>query len=869
MEKIMGLFLILLNMSVTATIVAIVIILVRGLILKRVPKSFSYVLWVVLLFRLISPFSISSSLSFMNIINPPTQENTVVFEYIPRNFTSINRSQVDMGIDTINNSVNTVLTEAVNTASVNPMEIILFISTIIWLIGIVGFIVYSIIGYKKVLNKVSTSVIYKAQIVEDIKTKLNFNRNIKVYKSDQIESPFVIGFVTPKVYLPTFIKDSEIPYVLMHEFIHIKRFDYLIKPLSYLILIFHWFNPVMWISYSLMSKDMEMSCDERVMGILGDEIKYDYSNSLLSMALKENILLNGSPLSFGESNVKSRIKNILKFKKPTFYALVAAVILVGTIGFILLANPNKEYDREANGLNYKEIYHYKTPYVGNGSKVSNLVSNLYYWEYKKGISLETKERPYKVTVKYSKIEEYFSHGDTVLITDKILKNASIMFCLIDNVDEIYFSFDDKDGPYIFSLKREHINQIFGQDIRKYSSSFNRFRNEFIPVLERDNWDDFGSEVYITNKVELYVWRNKNITGTDDIFYTLLPGTNKSKDNNEIYDLDLATTDIKVINEKLSEMQGITHLSIKHDSSFSKQDITEIGNSINFKGEGISIGGFGEGFISDSFSNIGIKVEKLLKEIMSSPLESSNPYDYIKAHKDEYEAIVKMGDEALKYMLSLFEKGEDESLKAHIMMSLCIDILGDRNNVEEGSYTSPREWYLKLFPYKAIKLPPFKYESKDKIETMVYEAAIKKYSQRTGADDETITIVAPKIFGTYETDKELKIFVTVYYNHFKLYGKILHNYSGGVIPGAIVYTKNDDGSYSLKEYIEPMHGAYFRKSIEEFCEPRKDIAEEILKHYSNYENLFILMKNNIVNYLEENNLKGIRLKKNTGEIILLN
>lgn len=257
------------------------------------------------------------------------------------------------------------------------------------------------------------------------------------------------------------------------------------------------------------------------------------------------------------------------------------------------------------------------------------------------------------------------------------------------------------------------------------------------------------------------------------------------------------------------------------------------------------------------------VEKNLEIIMSSPKTSSNPNDYIKAHQAEYESIIKMGDEALNYMLSLFKNGETKDLKAHIMMSLCIDILGNRNNVKEGSYSSPEEWYAKLSLINS-KLPLFKYETNDNIERLVYAAALEKYSK----NEDSVTIIAPHIFGTYESGNELKIFTTVYYSEYKLNDKIFSEEGGGVVPAAIIYVKNSDKTYSFKEYIEAMDGSYFQKSIEEFCKPRADIAKAIMEHYSNYSDLRELMKSNIVIYLKANGFKDIKLKQSDGKIVPL-
>lgn len=341
-NTIKDIFLTMLEISITATYVAGIIILVRSLLFKKVPKSFSYILWSVLLFRLISPFSISSSFSFFNIMDSPVQKATGGFKYIPRNIEVMTNSQMGPETNVIRDSINTSLPKAIDTANYSPLELILFIVAIIWFIGVIGFVLHSVISYRKLTANLGTALIYKSPIIDKIKLKLKMKRNIKVYRCDKIETPFVCGIVTPKVYIPTYVKEEELTYILMHEFIHIKRFDYLIKPFSYLLLILHWFNPIMWISFKLMTKDMEMSCDEGVMRNLGSDIKQDYSNSLLSLAVNNQKIFYSSPLAFGESNVKSRIKNILRFKKPSHLIIVILFLLIGLVSIVLVTNPKEK-----------------------------------------------------------------------------------------------------------------------------------------------------------------------------------------------------------------------------------------------------------------------------------------------------------------------------------------------------------------------------------------------------------------------------------------------------------------------------------------------------------------------------------------------
>ena len=317
-----SLFTDILNMSITASYVVVAVIVLR-ILFRRLPKIFSYILWLPVLIRLVLPYSFTSNFSFLSFLKSNAQSGTGGMEYVPNQIGLMNNPAVDVGIQSINHVVNTTLPLAAPTASVNPMQIVMEIGSIIWVVGMVIILIYSIRSYVKVLKHVRTATLVRGNI----------------YETDRITTPFVCGFIKPRIFIPAGMSPNELSYILAHEQTHIQRLDYLIKPFAYLLLIVHWFNPLIWLSFALMNKDMEMSCDERVLKKLGNDIKGNYSNSLLSLAMGKNNLIKGSPLAFGESNVKARIKNVLHYKKPTHLVLVSAFIvtLIFSTGFI--SNP--------------------------------------------------------------------------------------------------------------------------------------------------------------------------------------------------------------------------------------------------------------------------------------------------------------------------------------------------------------------------------------------------------------------------------------------------------------------------------------------------------------------------------------------------
>ncbi|SHK80085.1 M56 family metallopeptidase [Desulforamulus aeronauticus] len=313
-----ALFLKVLNMSITSSYVILFVMIAR-LFLKKAPKIFSYTLWAVVLFRLLCPFSFSSAFSFLKAVTPSSGK----MDYISSDVGMMVQPQIETGIDKVNSIVNSSLPAATPYASANPMQIIMFILSVIWVLGVLILVIYSVSSYFLLKQKVST-----AMLLQD-----------NIFECENIATPFVLGIINPKIYLPIGLSQTEKSFILRHEQTHIRRLDYIIKPFAFLVLCVHWFNPLVWISFVLMSRDMEMSCDEQVIKELGTEIKKDYSASLLFLAVNRG-MINGSPLSFGETGVKGRIKNVLNYQRPTLWVIVAGVIVVAAMVIGLASNPN-------------------------------------------------------------------------------------------------------------------------------------------------------------------------------------------------------------------------------------------------------------------------------------------------------------------------------------------------------------------------------------------------------------------------------------------------------------------------------------------------------------------------------------------------
>jgi beta-lactamase regulating signal transducer with metallopeptidase domain len=751
MTGITHLFTSVLNMSITATYVVLAVIVLR-FFLKRLPKIFSYCLWLPVFLRLALPFSISTSLSFFSVLNNTKQAGTGVIKHIPQN---IIYSPV------ANSGINNAVPVALSNTAINPMQLALDIAGIVWVAGIAVLLVYSIISYIKVLKKIKTATLVKDNIFE----------------TDRINTPFVCGLLIPKIYIPSGIGANELSYVLEHERTHIGRLDHIIKLFAFLVLIFHWFNPFAWLSFILMSKDMEMSCDESVIKKLGQDIKTGYSSSLLSLSAKRSGLLTGSPLAFGESNIKSRIKNILTYKKPAFWVTVVVIML--TTAFITGFSTNPSGIKlpaasSYHGYNTEALIAGKTPYVGNASKVTALLDDIQLPKgiVRGGIELQTDKPPYALTIHLKAKDASSITVNGAISGEAFHRNAIVLFSVIDNVDVINYKVSDKavnyDGTsfsyteggveYGFTFKRDEAERVTGGDVRKYAANIDSIKK----LIDKVN--------------------------------NMLPDTAEKKEEEQI--------------------------------------------------------------------------EKNIAVIISSPVQSSNPEDYIKKHSREYEDILKMGDTALNYLLGQFGKGNNNDLRGQIMMRLCKDLLGDRNNVtEEG--LSPQQWYSKLTISKEIRLPDFRSDSSDLTEQLVYAAAVKKYSWT----DDGFTVVAPTIFKTVQSGSKLKVIATVYSSRYKLYGKTLSERGGSIVPAIITFIRDTDGNYVLSEYTEAEDGSYWLPSIKGFTkgltdQEGKKLYNTIIEDYASNQKRSELLRKNLIKHLKANNQKGVTLKLNNGESYLL-
>lgn len=346
--QLQDIFLQIVKMSLMAAVIIVAILGIRQVI-KRAPKVFSYVLWAIVLFRLLCPVSFSTELSLFRIFDMSTDWNgraqvmTEPFVYVAdtkQDAEGKKTSELSVVALEQNGYVRTELAmsdvardddgevqsvDALVSSDGKPILVSVMVG--VWMSGMILLALYSAVQMWLLRRSLIGAVPYKENI----------------YYADHISTPFVLGIIRPRIYVPSSLDKSEWDYIIMHERHHISRGDHVVRILAYLALCVHWFNPLVWVAYAQSGKDMEMSCDEAVMRQMKQDIRAEYSESLLRLATGRRYM-TAMPLSFGEGDTKGRVKNVMRYKKPTLWVMVGAVLLCVVAVVILGGNPSKEQE---------------------------------------------------------------------------------------------------------------------------------------------------------------------------------------------------------------------------------------------------------------------------------------------------------------------------------------------------------------------------------------------------------------------------------------------------------------------------------------------------------------------------------------------
>lgn len=648
----------------------------------------------------------------------------------------------------------------------------------IWFFGVILFLSISIIQYmffKRTIHRWCQRI-SDAEILDIFQTlckDMQINTNVQIYLCKKVSTPMIMGFFHPVLLLPSEnISTLESYFIIKHELVHLKHHDLWIKLLLLIANAVHFFNPLAYAMVYFANQEIEFSCDSEVIHEEPFETRKNYSQTILNSIQNNCKFSNSFTTSFiGNKNIlKTRFQNIFDEhkKKRGIFSLTVLSLFILCSGILIACGQNntdtvaeQSATVESESILASTLFQYKTDFIGDNIKVSNIVSNLqpHAGVTYDSIQLQTEEQPYQLSIYYT-IDDYAPIKRKGAVSGEAFYNdAVILLSLIQNLDEVTVYLQDKENTfagsiYSFPFKREDIEKDFNTDIRFYAkeeTTFTEFLNNLYAVTEKDS-AEFSSE----------------------------------------------TAQI---------------------------------------------------------------VEKNLQTIISNPKQSANPDDYIQAHRQEYETILKTGKEGLDYMLAQFESHHATGLKGMIMAKLCIELLGDQYFSSNNNWSTPEEWYDSLFIQSKTLLPTYEHTSKNTLEELTYNAILQQTNDTQ--DTHTVTIVAPKIIDTIKIDSETSIYTIVSSNDYQLVGDTLYCIKEDTIPTKIVYENN-----KLKQYIQAGEGGEFLVSIKEFCENNEQLVKNILSAYKSSNTNSDTIQKNIKDYVIKQQIPANYYENEKGEKINL-
>ncbi len=335
-------FLMLLNRSIAAGWLVLAVFMLRVL-LRKMPKTIHCILWGLVAVRLLCPFSIESMFSLIPSV-----------ETIPQEIVSAEKPYIHSGITHLNSLVNPIISVTLaptmeeGKVGNSPMQILVFYAVIIWIVGMFLLLSYGLFSYVRLYKKTKESVVFGE---EKEANGIEYDKDIRL--CDHISTPFILGVLHPRIFLPSDMDNADAKYVIAHERAHLKRRDHWWKPIGFVLLIIYWFQPLMWVAYVMLCRDIELACDERVIKDMGTESKKAYLETLIRFSSSQKII-SACPLAFGEVGVEKRVRNVLHYRKPAFWIMLGALLACAVAAICFLTNP-KEVSEEPDlsFLNYQ------------------------------------------------------------------------------------------------------------------------------------------------------------------------------------------------------------------------------------------------------------------------------------------------------------------------------------------------------------------------------------------------------------------------------------------------------------------------------------------------------------------------------------
>ena len=444
-------FLRIVELSWQAGVLALAVMLAR-LALRRAPKWAVCLLWALVAVRLVLPFSLQSPVSLQAAQSPVT---AVLYE-LPQTQEAAQKTDEVLSGGPAEPVTPLPPTEVVTAQPVPAPKPAMTVSLLaaIWLAGVVMMLTYMLVSYLGIYRRVCTAV------------RLEDN----VYRCGSWGTPFVLGLLRPRIYVPEGMDDAALPQVLAHERCHIRRGDHIVKPLAFLLLALHWFNPVLWAAYVLLGRDMENACDERVLRGVDGAGRAAYSRALVACAVRQRPAAV-CPLAFGEVAVQERVKNAMNGKKPAVWAAVLLAIAAAVIAVCFLTSPGRREPSADGAWDAETLYALRTPYVGDPSAVGRILNAVGLdkmgadsdWDFT--MQLSTEQEPYGLTLLYTyDSESFLGYGPTW--AQRMRAGGYLTMALIDNLAWVAWQENGtetgrvaNDGAYDIAAARQSVDGL--------------------------------------------------------------------------------------------------------------------------------------------------------------------------------------------------------------------------------------------------------------------------------------------------------------------------------------------------------------------------------------------------------------------------
>ncbi len=414
-------FIKLLNMSITASWLILAVLGIRFLF-RRIPKWITCLLWGVVAVRLIFPFSIESAFSLLPSAEPIRTSTMVEGErmsYVP---------YVDSHIGVVEDTVNPLLAETFayqETESVAPLQIATGIAGSVWLCGMIVLLIFAAMSMIRLRLYVREAILYKENI----------------YICDAVTSPFILGIIRPRIFLSSSRSEEEVEYMIAHESAHLKRKDHLWKPFGYLLLCIYWFNPLCWVAYMMLCRDIELACDEKVIRDMSFADKKEYSRVLLSCATQRRLVMV-CPLAFGEVGVKDRVKSVLNYKKPSFWIVLISMVACVAVAVCFLTEPKSDFSiADYKAISYREYqkltgydaeFYHALYYIGKLPKTE--LSIVFEGAYDEDVAGAVLPEDAKAIRLQGKLSELFGNNTNQLSESELLKTISENYGKVRSID---------------------------------------------------------------------------------------------------------------------------------------------------------------------------------------------------------------------------------------------------------------------------------------------------------------------------------------------------------------------------------------------------------------------------------------------------